>query len=77
MAKMNNKLRQLVQRAETWPEAAQEAAVASLQAIEEDYLGLAELTREDLEALKKSGEDVRVGRFANEAEIHEVFGRRS
>lgn len=73
---MNNKLRQLVQRAETWPEAAQEAAVASLQAIEEDYLGITELTREDIEALQKSGEDVRLGRFASQAEIDKVFGRR-
>jgi hypothetical protein len=70
---MLEKLKDLLERAESWPEKAQEAAVASLAAIEEAYLGTEGLSADDLEALALSAEDVRMGRFATEAEMRELF----
>jgi hypothetical protein len=72
---MSNKLRDLMKRAEHWPEGAQEEAVASLQAIEEELVGLYELSPGDRAALERSDEDVRLGRFASEEQVSEVFGR--
>jgi len=70
---MLEKLKDLLERAESWPEKAQEAAVASLAAIEEAYLGAEGLSAEDIEALAQSAEDVRLGRFATDAEMRELF----
>ena len=72
---MSNKLKDLMERAEHWPEVAQEEAIASLQSIEDELVGLYELSPEDRAALERSGEDVRLGRFANEERVREVFGR--
>ena len=73
---MITKLQELVRRAETWPKAAQEEAIASLEAIEQDYLEMSELSSDDIAALEESAEDVRLGRFATDAEVQEVFSRR-
>jgi len=63
---MPNKLKELLARVETWPEAVQDEVVASIEAIEEDFLGVHELSSEDITALERSAEDVRRGRFATE-----------
>jgi len=73
MSGMLEKLKDLLERAESWPEKAQEAAVASLAAIEEAYLGAESLSAEDIEALELSAEDVSRGRFATDAEMRELF----
>jgi len=72
---MPNKLKELLARVETWPEAVQDEVVASIEAIEEDFLGVHELSSEDITALERSAEDVRRGRFATEDQVREVFGR--
>jgi len=72
---MSNKLKALMERAEHWPEVAQEEAVASLQAIEDELVGLFELSPDDQAALKRSGEDVRLGRFATDKQVSDVLGR--
>jgi hypothetical protein len=69
----------------TWPKAAQEEAIASLRAIEhewvsgDDYPATAEeleaIDEADREALERSGDDVRHGRFADEDEVEAVFAR--
>jgi hypothetical protein len=59
----------------TWPAPAQEQAVASLRAIEDEWVGSLELSSEDREALERSADDVRQGRFAEDDEVREVFGR--
>ena len=64
-----------MERAEHWPEGAQEEAVASLQAIEEELVGLYDLSPADRAALERSGEDVRAGRFASEEQVNEVLQR--
>jgi hypothetical protein len=72
---MSNKLKELLARVETWPEAVQDEVVASLEAIEEEFLGLHELSSDDVAALERSAEDVRLGRFATEEQVREVFDR--
>ncbi len=72
---MTKKLRELLARVETWPAEVQEEVVASIQAIEEDFLGPHELSPEDIAALERSAEDVRRGRFATEEQVRQMLGR--
>jgi len=69
------KLKELMDRVEHWPPEAQEEALASLETIEEEFVGVRELSDEDHTALERSAEDVRKGRFANEEQVREVFDR--
>ena len=63
------KLKELLKRAETWPEAAQEEAAELLRAIEEEQHGSAPLSQADREALERSAEDVRQGRLASDEAV--------
>ncbi len=72
---MTTKLKELLERAETWPDNAQEEAVASLEAIEAELAGESGLSTEDRTALEQSADDVRHGRFASESDMRGVFGR--
>ena len=65
----------VLDRVLTWSPEAQEEAVASLQTIEEEFMGSHELSSEDREALERSAEDVRHGRFATDEEVKRVFDR--
>jgi hypothetical protein len=65
----------VLDRVLTWSPEAQEEAVASLQTIEEEFMGSHELSSEDREALERSAEDVRRGRFATDEEVKLVFDR--
>jgi hypothetical protein len=68
-------LKAVLDRVLTWPPQAQEEAVASLQTIEEELLGSHEISSADVEALQRSAEDVRAGRFATDEQVEEIFGR--
>jgi hypothetical protein len=72
---MIKKLKELFERAEGWPEQVQNEAVEALLSIEQGHIGEYELTAEDRAALERSAEDVRVGRFATDAEVAELFAR--
>lgn len=72
---MPNKLKELLARVETWPEAVQDEVVASIEAIGEEFLGVHDLSSDDVAALERSAEDVRHGRFATREQVREVFGR--
>ena len=65
----------VLDRVLTWSPEAQEEAVASLQIIEEEFMGSHELSSEDREALERSAEDVRRGRFATDEDVKRVFDR--
>jgi hypothetical protein len=65
----------VLDRVLTWPREAQEEAVASLQTIEEEFMGSHELSAEDHQALERSAEDVRHGRFATEEDVNRFFDR--
>jgi hypothetical protein len=70
-----DQLKAVLERVLTWPPQAQEEAVASLQTIEEEFLGSHEISSSDVEALKRSADDVRAGRFATDEEVEKTFGR--
>jgi hypothetical protein len=72
---MTSKLRELIVRAETWPEEAQEELVRTAFDIETRYLKSYQLTDADRAALERSLEDIRNDRFASEAEVQAVFSR--
>ena len=72
---MSNKLKELLERAATWPEQAQEEAVAALEAVEDEYVGLFELSIEDQKALEKSAQDVRTGNVVPYSEAKGVFDK--
>ena len=63
----------VLDRVLTWSPEAQEEAVASLQTIEEEFMGSHELSLEDREALERSAEDVRHGRFATDDDVKRVL----
>jgi hypothetical protein len=65
----------VLDRVLTWSPEAQEEAVASLQTIEEEFMGSRELSLGDHEALERSAEDVRHGRFATDEDVKRVFDR--
>ena len=72
---MIKKHKDLIERVEHWPAEAQEEALASLETIEEDLGVPVALSPEDHEALERSAEDVRRGRFASDLQVREVFDR--
>jgi predicted transcriptional regulator len=72
---MAKKLREIVERAETWPEEAQEEAIAALQAIEAEFSEPYELTDDDRKAIDHGLEDVRQGRIASDDEVNRLFAR--
>jgi hypothetical protein len=68
-------IRVVLDRVLSWPPEAQEEAIASLQTIEEEFMGSHELSSEDRQALERSAEDVRRGRFATDEDVKRVFDR--
>jgi hypothetical protein len=67
---MTQRLKELLQRVETWPKEAQDEALESLQAIEEDFVPDTELAR-DLERAEK---EMRRGQGTPQEEVFERFG---
>ncbi len=72
---MTDRLKALMDRIERWPKQAQDDAVNSLLAIEEEYLGGDDLSPEDRVALERSAEDVRLDKFADDEDVRETFDR--
>ena len=75
MGNMTKKLKEIFQRAQSWPEEVQDEAVETLLSIEQGHVGDYQLTAEDRAALARSAEDVQAGRFVPDAEVAEFFGR--
>jgi len=72
---MNAKLKDILERVETWPETAQEEAVQSLLAIEREMSEPYQLTDQDRAAIDRSLDDMHHGRFATDEQIAAVFNR--
>ena len=70
-----DQVKAVLDRVLTWPLEAQEEAVASLVTIEEEFMGSHELSSDDREALLRSAEDVRQGRFASDDQVKAIFDR--
>jgi predicted transcriptional regulator len=75
MTAMTKKLKEMIERAETWPVEVQEEAVATLQAIEAEFTEPYELTDDDRRAIDRGLEDVRRGRIAGDEEVSRLFAR--
>jgi hypothetical protein len=67
---MSNKLKELLERAEHWPKLAQQEAVASLEAIEEDFVVDATLSGD----LQRAQAEARAGLGTPLEELFEQFG---
>jgi predicted transcriptional regulator len=72
---VSNRLKELIERIQTWPEEVQEEAIETLLAIEQGHGGRYELSDEDRAALERSAKDVRAGRFVTDEQISEFFDR--
>jgi hypothetical protein len=74
-AMTKDQVKAVLDRVLTWPAEAQKEAIASLQTIEEEFVGSFELSADDRDALRRSAEDVRNGRFATDENVRKVFAR--
>jgi len=72
---MTNKMgiNELLERAAGLPEPARDELVQSMLDIEARYLGVYVTDQEERSVLKRSQEDVRNGRLANDDDIKSVF----
>ena len=68
--RISNKFKELLERAERWPKAAQEEALASLEAIEEDFVVDATFARD----LARAREEMLTGQGTPQEEMFERFG---
>jgi hypothetical protein len=72
---MNVKLKELIERVDSWPTEAQEEAVQMLLALEHERVEPYELTAEDRAAIDGSIQDMRQGRLATDDEVAAAFSR--
>jgi hypothetical protein len=70
-----DQIKAVLERVLTWPPQAQAEAVASLESIEQELSGPLPLSDDDRRALERSADDVRHGRFADDADVRKVFER--
>ena len=75
MVGMTKRLKDLMQRAETWPDEVQERAIASLEAIEEWQARGDDLTDRDWKIIDQRIEASRRGETATDEEVAAVFDR--
>lgn len=76
LSRMNAKLKDALQRVETWPEWAQdELALAALEIDQELKAGTYHATREELRKIDEALAAVRRGEVASEAEVEAVFAK--
>ena len=69
-------LQEILERAQAWPDKAQEQALNFLLAIEQELSDPYALSDEDRAAIERGLDDMRHGRFASDEEIAAVFRRR-
>ena len=69
------KVELLIQQAAELPDEAQAELVESLVEMRSQHLGIYHLNDEEREALARSAEDIRLGRFASDGEVDEMYAR--
>jgi hypothetical protein len=69
------KVESLIEQVVELPEDAQVELVDSLLEIRAERLGIYHLDDDEREALARSAADVRLGRFASDAEVEQTFAR--
>ena len=69
-------LKEILERAETWPKEVQQEALNSLLAIEHELTDPYVLTDEDRAAIERGLDDMKEGRFATDEQVSAAFRRR-
>ena len=72
---MNAKLKDIIERVDSWPEEAQEEAAQLLLALEQEYAEPYELSDGELEAIDRGLRDAAEGRFATDEQVEKVFAK--
>jgi len=72
---MNAKLKDIIDRVETWPPEAQEELAQIALEIEAQIKEGYSLTSEDLEAIDRGLQDAAEGRFATDEQVEAVFAK--
>jgi hypothetical protein len=72
---MVDRLHELIERAEGWPEEARERLISAAEEIERDLIGVYVLSAEELKDVEEGLEDIRQGRIASGAETEAFFAR--
>jgi predicted transcriptional regulator len=72
---MNAKLKDIINRVETWPPEAQEELAEVALAIEAQLKEDLTLSPEDLEAIDRGLQDAADGRFATDEQVEAVFAK--
>jgi predicted transcriptional regulator len=72
---MNAKLKDILERVETWPEGIQEEAAELLLALEQEHAAPYEATPDELEAIDRGLRDAAEGRFATSEQVEAVFAK--
>ena len=62
-----------LERAETWPQAAQEQLVRSAIDIERKYVGTYKLTDDERKDVREGADEIRRGEVADEDEVRSTF----
>jgi hypothetical protein len=69
------KVESLIRQTTELPEEAQEELVQSLVEMRSQHLGIYYLDNDERSALARSAEDERLGRFASDAEVDQMFAQ--
>jgi predicted transcriptional regulator len=72
---MNAKLKDIIERAESWPEQAQEELAQIALEIEAQLHGHYHATPEDIEVIDRGLRDAAEGRFATDEQVAAVFAK--
>jgi predicted transcriptional regulator len=72
---MNANLKDILRRADSWPEELQEEAAQMLLALEQEYSEPYELSDEERKAIDRGLRDMAEGRFATPAQVEAVFAK--
>jgi hypothetical protein len=75
MGGMSKKLKDLMERAEHWPETAQEELADAMEEIETRHAGPYRLTEDERTGVERGLKDMRAGRFASDEKIAAIFGK--
>lgn len=73
MGQMSKKLKDLMERAEHWPETAQEELADAMQEIETRHAGPYRLSKDERAGVERGLKDMREGRFASDKKIAGIF----
>jgi predicted transcriptional regulator len=72
---MDERLNDLIEKAETWPEEARERLFHAAEVIERSLPEVYVLSSEELQSIEEGLEDIRNGRIASDVEMETLFAQ--